>query len=110
MHFSSLELNEKVTENSHWDLQLRIIHFPLISTFSNAFSVWKRKHTHTCVISGLPKAIRGSEIGNGYFQQLPDVSGDLRAKQLSHFSREYEKKIADFPVKTSKSSHGNLVG
>lgn len=61
VHLSSLGLNEKVRENSHWVLQLRIIRFSWCSyQLSATPSVFGREntHTHTGVISGLPKAQR----------------------------------------------------
>lgn len=43
-------------------------------------------HAHTVISAKELTAIRGSEIGSGYFQQLPDSLGDLEAKPLSRFS------------------------
>lgn len=90
-HLSSPRLNEKVRENSHRDSQLRIIHFfaALISTFSDAFSVWGR--THTLVLSVVyqsPKYHQGKWDRKWI---LPTTSWCFRwlgAKQLSQVSKE----------------------
>lgn len=86
VHLSSLGLSEKVRENSYWDCSRES------STFCGSYQLSvmpKHTHTHTLVLSVVYQSptIRGSEIGNGYFQQLPDVSGDLEAKQLSQLSK-----------------------
>ncbi len=95
VHLSSPRLKEKVRENSHWDCRSESFAFVvLISTFSDTLPVWGGNKTHTRArgryqwFTKAPTTIRGSEIGNGYFQQLPDVSGDVKAKQLSQLSKE----------------------
>lgn len=53
-------------------------------------SLFEGEHTHWCYqwFTRAPTTIKGLEIGNGYFQQLPDVSGDSGAKQLSQVSKK----------------------
>lgn len=62
-----------------------------------------------------PTTIRGSEIGNGYFQQLPDVSGDLAAKELLQLSRDIGRRTCGnekwlIVLLKLQSGHGGLVG
>lgn len=94
VHLSSLRLNEEVRENSHWDCSSESFTFrgTHINFQRHPLCKRRKKHTHShwCYqwFTKAPMTIRGSEIGNGYFQQLPDVSSDLQAKQLSQLSKE----------------------
>lgn len=57
-----------------------------IKTKDRQANTHRDSHTHTHWDQRFAKeltAIRGSEIGSGYFQQLPDSLGDLEAKPLS---------------------------
>lgn len=92
VHLSSPGLNEKVRENSHWDCSCESSTFLRcsyqLSVTPSLF--WGRKHTHWCYqwLTKAPTTIRGSEIGNGYFQQLPGVSGDSGGPNNCYGSQE----------------------
>lgn len=57
-HLSSLELNEKVRKNSHWDLQLRIIHFSWCS-YQLSVTPSLEEKTHTLVLSVVYQKLSG---------------------------------------------------
>lgn len=77
-----------------------------------------RTHTHTphhtqwCYqcITKAPMAIRGSEIGNRYFQQLPHVSGDLEPRQFPRRVKKWKPKLAEFPPTVSGERSWRLSG
>lgn len=103
-------------------LQLRIIHFswpPLISTFCDTLSFWGRNHTHTVVLSVVYQSPNDYQGKWDRKWTLPTTSWCFRwfrgqtivtALRRDCEEEKWKWKMADFPLKTSKSGHGGLVG